>query len=768
MIFVMQASGQSPPEAMNSGKPVGANLQPGETGENFKEVLSKKEAEEAVENNPVAAVAFAAGCAVTLPVEVQTPPEKQPVDAQTSPDLSIQADAVQSAEAAGIKVKPGAESSSENQVMANGEAQSALLVNDQWSDTSDLGKSAVYPGIRETSQPRSDNAEQVQPELTMPAGLQNEVLQQDSAFAKEPSVSAKDQVLPTADEMGTVVSVLFTEQTAEMESSSPSGKAGPVQEASAATKKSVDKAGDAQLPQEHVNGEKQSVVGQVKEEKFQGLPCDALPGTESTSAQPIPGFETTEPKSGEAGTSEPRQKKEDSAVHCEVTAKKPLEPDDASGNEISTEKLAAYQYVQSTHFDSFTRAAAAAGNTDPSFQQIGRNVNQSDLPVQDSVSGVEISTPVPVPAAALEQQTANGTAVQGFVNQKFSDSQEEGVKIKVTSFSAPEKSSGSVDGETSQEGKGAKLKSAETSGLMAESTQKSGAKDEGAFAQASAQSDEGMQPVKTTANPKPAEKTSESASGNEIRFKSEGLHGAVQKGSVENAAPVTPQTAQALDESAAEVTKQTAKVLNESASTKASVAVEHPQTSDLTAAASQGLDHSSRSQSEAINHPEAAALAGVSSLQNAQPDQGVNTPRITPAHIMQIAQEVEQSVQTGKSVIRIQLHPQDLGAIDIHLSSDARGVGITIMTEHASTGRLLESQMDSLRQSLNDAGLNLTQMNFGMKGNGGQNAGQSYQPNSQQANRTWFQRSWRDDSTLKDAVLARQLTLTSSQVDLRV
>jgi flagellar hook-length control protein FliK len=146
-----------------------------------------------------------------------------------------------------------------------------------------------------------------------------------------------------------------------------------------------------------------------------------------------------------------------------------------------------------------------------------------------------------------------------------------------------------------------------------------------------------------------------------------------------------------------------------------------------------------------------------------------DSSQLTPAHIQQIADEVGLSMQTGKSFVRIQLHPQGLGTIDIHLSTDAKGVGVTIMAEHASTGRLLEGQMDSLRQSLTDAGLNLSHIDLGMKGQqNGQGGQQSTQSNQTGTSHEWSARQWDSETNKKYAGTSQQLTLTPSSINYQV
>jgi flagellar hook-length control protein FliK len=91
--------------------------------------------------------------------------------------------------------------------------------------------------------------------------------------------------------------------------------------------------------------------------------------------------------------------------------------------------------------------------------------------------------------------------------------------------------------------------------------------------------------------------------------------------------------------------------------------------------------------------------------------------------VHQITHQMEVSIQQGRSSLRVQLHPQELGGIDIRFASSSQGVSVTVYAEQASTGRLLEMQLNQLRQSLSEAGVNLAQLNI-------HHEGPSHQPQS--------------------------------------
>ncbi len=145
-------------------------------------------------------------------------------------------------------------------------------------------------------------------------------------------------------------------------------------------------------------------------------------------------------------------------------------------------------------------------------------------------------------------------------------------------------------------------------------------------------------------------------------------------------------------------------------------------------------------------------------------------PQIGAENLQKIVDQVGLSLQTGRKVARIQLNPQDLGTIDIQLSSDANGVKVTILTEQASTGRLLEREMNTLRQSLQDAGLNLTHLHFGMKEQQSQTGQQFMQNETAWSGKRWNQK-WNtaSDTQPEDIMIgSRVASLTKSMIDYRI
>jgi len=91
--------------------------------------------------------------------------------------------------------------------------------------------------------------------------------------------------------------------------------------------------------------------------------------------------------------------------------------------------------------------------------------------------------------------------------------------------------------------------------------------------------------------------------------------------------------------------------------------------------------------------------------------------------VQQVLRQMSATLQSGPASMHLQLHPRELGAIDVQMVKSAQGISVTFFAEQASTGRLLEAQMDQLRQALTDSGIQLSNLNIGQHGQPGQQGG---------------------------------------------
>ncbi len=83
--------------------------------------------------------------------------------------------------------------------------------------------------------------------------------------------------------------------------------------------------------------------------------------------------------------------------------------------------------------------------------------------------------------------------------------------------------------------------------------------------------------------------------------------------------------------------------------------------------------------------------------------------------LRQISRQIAGSSNSGNQTIRIQLHPEDLGQIELKIVSTPQGTNVSLVAEQSSTGKLLESRLAELKQTLIDAGVQLSNVNIGQQ-----------------------------------------------------
>ncbi len=107
--------------------------------------------------------------------------------------------------------------------------------------------------------------------------------------------------------------------------------------------------------------------------------------------------------------------------------------------------------------------------------------------------------------------------------------------------------------------------------------------------------------------------------------------------------------------------------------------------------------------------------------------------------VQQVMQQMSATLKSGPSSMHLQLNPRELGAIDVQMVKSSQGMSVTFAAEHASTGRLLETQIGQLRQSLTDSGVKLSELNISQQGFSSQQGS-----TSRQQNQFDKQPAWRD------------------------
>jgi flagellar hook-length control protein FliK len=83
--------------------------------------------------------------------------------------------------------------------------------------------------------------------------------------------------------------------------------------------------------------------------------------------------------------------------------------------------------------------------------------------------------------------------------------------------------------------------------------------------------------------------------------------------------------------------------------------------------------------------------------------------------LRQISRQIAGSSQTGSQTIRIQLHPEDLGQIELRITSSSQGTQVSLIADQAATGKLLETHITQLKQTLTDAGIQMANVHVGQQ-----------------------------------------------------
>ncbi len=126
----------------------------------------------------------------------------------------------------------------------------------------------------------------------------------------------------------------------------------------------------------------------------------------------------------------------------------------------------------------------------------------------------------------------------------------------------------------------------------------------------------------------------------------------------------------------------------------------------------------------------------------------------------QVVFHVKSAIGSGNSKISIQLHPEDLGKLDITLDVDSKGkTGVTITADNKQTLDLLQRDSSGLQKALADAGLKTDSGSLSFNLRGGEKEGQGqnqYQAASQ------YQKSQQDEILPEELNIASLAAVTRS------
>jgi flagellar hook-length control protein FliK len=81
--------------------------------------------------------------------------------------------------------------------------------------------------------------------------------------------------------------------------------------------------------------------------------------------------------------------------------------------------------------------------------------------------------------------------------------------------------------------------------------------------------------------------------------------------------------------------------------------------------------------------------------------------------VTQVTSQIDQMLKNNRSELRVQLYPEELGHIDLKIISTKDGIGVTMIADKASTQDALMSNMNNLKQNIEQAGIQLSNLNIG-------------------------------------------------------
>lgn len=90
------------------------------------------------------------------------------------------------------------------------------------------------------------------------------------------------------------------------------------------------------------------------------------------------------------------------------------------------------------------------------------------------------------------------------------------------------------------------------------------------------------------------------------------------------------------------------------------------------------------------------------------------------ALVNQLSVDIKSMVTAGKNSLHIQIQPENMGRIDVHLISKSDGMQVVMTADSSATSKMLENNLSQLQKSLSEAGLNISGLSVNSQGLQGQ------------------------------------------------
>ena len=173
---------------------------------------------------------------------------------------------------------------------------------------------------------------------------------------------------------------------------------------------------------------------------------------------------------------------------------------------------------------------------------------------------------------------------------------------------------------------------------------------------------------------------------------------------------------------------------------------------------------------EKENPPPESIQTGVT--QTVMPQNKINEPaRLAEAPrtemLQQLSKDLESFAKSGQQMLRVQLHPESLGRIELQLTSDWQGVRIVMNADQPSTAFMLEHHLGELKETLQQAGVNLAGLSVNSGNSQSNPNGTSSHHPAYPGNRSLNGQTEIPDLTMENSMMHWTLD-SSSQLDYRI
>ncbi|MDR0311850.1 MAG: flagellar hook-length control protein FliK [Acidobacteriota bacterium] len=122
--------------------------------------------------------------------------------------------------------------------------------------------------------------------------------------------------------------------------------------------------------------------------------------------------------------------------------------------------------------------------------------------------------------------------------------------------------------------------------------------------------------------------------------------------------------------------------------------------------------NASENAGKTVQVAEASVQAASGAVKPETPVQARSVNASDQEFVIELAGRIQAQIRGGREMIRIQLHPEELGKLDIRAESGRDGIIARIAAESANVKKLLESNLQSLQQSLEARGLKVDRLHI--------------------------------------------------------